>query len=235
METELVFTGGNDIYCDSMKIAEKLEVKHADLLRTINKIIKRKKQVAGERIVSSQKFIEAEFTNKQGRTYKKYNLNEPAFIKLVMQLKGYEKAEIVQDMFVEAFMNMKKIMIAHTNESWRLAREEWKAERLAETDKIKEFVEYATAQWATHAKYYYANITKMTYRGLELLNHEKPIRDMLSRFWLSFLWVAEDQVTIAIEEWMKEWLHYKEIFMIAKARVEKLAELLPNKEKLLLN
>lgn len=41
-----------------------------------------------------------------------------------MQLKGYEKAEIVQDMFVEAFMNMKKIMIAHTNESWRLAREE---------------------------------------------------------------------------------------------------------------
>ena len=233
METELVFTGGNDIYCDSIKIAEKLEVKHADLLRTINKIIKRKKQVAGERIVSSQKFIESEFTNKQGRTYKKYNLNEPAFIKLVMQLKGYEKAEIVQDMFVEAFMNMKKVLQQHTNTSWIEARETGKVHRLEETDKIKEFVEYAKAQGSTQANYYYANITKMTYRALELLNHDRPIREILSRIWLTYLAVAEDQVVMNLEKGMKEWLHYKEIYAMTKANLEKFCDFLPDQTKMI--
>lgn len=138
METELVFTGGNDIYCDSMKIAEKLEVTHSDLLRTIRKIIKRReKQSADERTVNSQKFLESEFTNKQGRTYKKYNLNEQAFIKLVMNLSGYEKAEIVQDMFISAFFRMKKALQEHTNASWIKLRESGKEQRIAETDKIK--------------------------------------------------------------------------------------------------
>jgi len=232
METELVFTGWNDIYCDSMKIAEKLEVKHADLLRTIKKIIKRK-QVAGERIVSSQKFIEADFTNKQGRTYKKYNLNEPAFIKLVMQLKGYEKAEIVQDMFVEAFMNMKKVLQQHTNTSWIEARDAGKVHRLEETDKIKEFVEYAKAQGSTQANYYYANITKMTYRALELLNHDRPIREILSRIWLTYLAVAEDQVVMNLEKGMKEWLHYKEIYAMTKANLEKFCDFLPDQTKII--
>ena len=232
METELVFTGWNDIYCDSMKIAEKLEVKHADLLRTIKKIIKRK-QVAGERIVNSQKFIETEFTNKQGRTYKKYNLKEPAFIKLVMQLKGYEKAEIVQDMFVEAFMNMKKVLQQHTNTSWIEARESGKVHRLEETDKIKEFVEYAKAQWSTQAQYYYANITKMTYRALELLNHDRPIREILSRIWLTYLAVAEDQVIMNLEKGMNEWLHYKEIYAMTKANLEKFCDFLPEQTKLI--
>jgi phage regulator Rha-like protein len=86
MDTELVFTGNGDIFCDSMKISEKLDVPHKDLLRTIEKILK-KKQCADQHLVNSQKFIETQFTNKQGRTYKKYDLNEPAFIKLVMQLK----------------------------------------------------------------------------------------------------------------------------------------------------
>lgn len=181
METELVFTGQGDIFCDSMKIAEHLEVPHTKLLRTIDRLVERKKQWTDGAIVNSQKFIETEFRNKQGRTYKKYNLNEPAFIKLVMQLKGYKKAEIVQDMFVEAFMNMKKVLQQHTNTSWIEARESGKVHRLEETDKIKEFVEYATAQGSTQAKYYYANITKMTYRALELLNHDRPIREILSR------------------------------------------------------
>lgn len=200
METELVFTGGKDVFCDSMKIAEKLEVPHTKLLRTIQRIVKKKKQWTDGAIVNSQKFIETDFTNKQGRTYKKYNLNEPAFIKLVMQLKGYEKAEIVQDMFVEAFMHMKNVLAQHSNASWLEARDTGKIQRKEETDKIQEFIEYAKAQGSTQAQYYYANITKMTYRALEVLNHDRPIRDILTKIGLTYLSVAENQVVQSLEE-----------------------------------
>jgi len=84
-------------------------------------------------------------------------------------------------MFINAFSEMKNIIQEHTNTSWIEARETGKTERLAETDKIRQFVDYATEQGNTKAKYYYSLFTNMTYKALELVNCETPIREILNR------------------------------------------------------
>jgi uncharacterized protein (DUF952 family) len=83
-------------------------------------------------------------------------------------------------MFVEAFMHMKRVLQEHTNASWIEARQTGKVSRLAETDTIQEFVEYATKQGNTKAKFYYSTLTNLTYKALELMKCETPIRDLLN-------------------------------------------------------
>ncbi|MGK3946705.1 Rha family transcriptional regulator, partial [Streptomyces caeruleatus] len=78
-----------DFFTNTVIVAENLEVPHKDLLRTVKSLLeKTKKQCAGQPIV----FIESSFTNKQGRTYPMYEMNEDAYMLLAMQLSNYEKA-----------------------------------------------------------------------------------------------------------------------------------------------
>ena len=130
MKTELVHSNRGDVFTSSVIIAEQLEVKHAYLLRTLDIIVKKwEKQVAGQQLVSIQKFKETTFENKMGRTYKMYELNEPAFAKLVMSLSGYEKAEFIQDLFIQEFYRMKNALLNKQNMSWIEKRDDAKLSR----------------------------------------------------------------------------------------------------------
>ena len=100
-ENNLVHVKRNEILTDTVLIAEMLEVKHAFLLRTVENLVERQKNNKDLNI--SQKFIECTFKNKMNRSYKMFKLNEPAYMKLVMHLKGYEKAEIIQDKIIESY------------------------------------------------------------------------------------------------------------------------------------
>ena len=86
MKTTLVHTKGGDVFTNSLKVAENLKVEHNKLLRTIYTILSRKKQCTGKSSVFSQKFIKTTFTTKMNQTYPCYELNEPAFSKLIMSL-----------------------------------------------------------------------------------------------------------------------------------------------------
>jgi len=230
MKNELVESKKNDVYTNSLIVAEKLEVKHNDLLRTIKKITE--KQGASQRIVS-QKFIESSFTNKMGRSYPMYLMNEQAFSKLVMNLSGYAKAEQIQDMFIEAFFRMKDALLRHQNVSWLEKREETKQIREKETDVIKDFVEYATAQGSTQAHRYYGNITKMTNKALEMLiqsEHGKPIRQLATILELGFIQVVDNRAMQAIQDGMNRGFPYKEIYIMAKDEVNKLVDSLCYKQ-----
>jgi len=228
MKTDLVFTQRDEVYTSSKIVAEKLEVHHRDLLRTIEKIIERQKSNAQHSALKyPQKFIESTFTNKQNRTYKCYLMNEQAFMKLAMHLSGYEKAEVVQDQMIEAFSMMKQALLNHQNQSWISKREQTKVIRKEETNTIKEFVEYAKERGSKNADRYYANITKMTYKALELLvqtEKGKPLRDTLSTIGLGFLMVLEERARQAIEDGMRRELPYREIYAYARDEVMKLAE-----------
>ena len=229
MKNDLVHTIGKEVFTNSKIIAEMLEVNHADLLRTIDKVIARQKKNNTPHSVLKfpQKFIESTFKNKMGRTYKMYELNEQAYLKLAMQLSGYEKAEIVQDQLIEAFSIMKKALMNHQNISWVEKRAIGKEVRKAETDIIKDFVEYATNQGSKNAERYYQNITKMTNKALELLvqtKDGKPLRDLATVTELGFISVVDNRATVAIEDGMRRNLPYKEIYRYAKEEVEKMVD-----------
>jgi hypothetical protein len=159
-------------------------------------------------------------------------MNEDAFMKLIMNLWRYDKADEIQNIFIRAFRSMRKIIQEHSNASWIEARDIWKVERLAETDKIREFVEYATKQGNTKAKYYYSLLTNMTYKALELINSETPIREILNRVWLCYLAELERQVCYELEKWMDDWLDYKHIYANCKERIIRYCEFIPSNVQL---
>jgi len=230
MKNELVFTQRGEVYTSSKIVADKLGVVHKDLLRTIERIIERQNYSGlNSTLKFPQKFIEGTFTNKKGRTYKCYYMNEQAFMKLVMHLSGYAKAEIVQDQFIEAFSLMKQALLNKHNASWLEKRKQTKITRREETDVIKEFVEYATKQGSKNAKMYYQNITKMTNKALELLiqtKEGKPIRDLATVTELGFIQVVDHRAMLAIKDGMERQLPYKEIYRYAKDEVNKLVDAL---------
>lgn len=231
MKNELVHQIKNDFFTNTLIVAENLEVKHSDLLRTVKSTIdKLEKQVAGQRIV----FIESSFTNKQGRSYLMYEMNEDAYMLLAMQLSQYDKAFAVQVAIIKAFRSMAIALVNQQNVSWIEARQKGKIERVAETDIIKEFVEYATSQGSQSAKMYYMNITKMTNKALEFMIQDKtgvPIRDLSSLDNLGFIMALDKRAGSAIEHGMAEKMHYKDVFAYAKAEVNKLADVLIFKPK----
>lgn len=230
MKNSLVHTKGQEVFTNSKIIADMLEVNHKDLLRTVEKVIDRQKNnVPASPLNFPQKFIETTFKNKMGRSYKMYELNEQAYLKLTMQLSGYEKAEIVQDQMIEAFSIMKQTILNHQNNSWITNRVNGKEVRKIEMDTVKNFVEYAISQGSTSANRYYQNVTKMTNKALELLIQSKdgkPLRDLATVSELGFITVIDNRATLAIQDGIDRKLPYKEIYKYAKEEVEKLVDAL---------
>lgn len=231
MKNSLVHQIKNDFFTNTLIIADNLEVPHTNLLRTVRELItKLQKQSSVQRVV----FLESSFTNKQGRTYTMYEMNEDAYMLLAMQLSQYEKAFQVQIAIIKAFREMAIALVNQQNVSWIEARQKGKVERIAETDIIKEFVEYATNQGSESAKMYYMNITKMTNKALEFMIQDKtgvPIRDLSSLENIGFIMALDKRAGSAIKHGMEQKMHYKDIFHYAKAEVNKLADVLIFKPK----
>lgn len=231
MKTELVHTKKNEVFTNSKIISDMLEVNHQKVMQTIDRMFKRqqKNNIPLRTLKYPQKFIESSFTNKMGRVYKMYELNEQAYLKLTMQLSGYEKAEIVQDQMIEAFSIMKQTLLNQQNNSWLSKRESTKEIRKLETDTIKDFIDYAISQGSKSANMYYQNITKMTNKALELLiqtKDGKPLRDLATITELGFISIVDDRATLAIKDGMNRKLPYKEIYKYAKSQVESLVDAL---------
>lgn len=226
MKNDLVHQIKNDFFTNTVIVAENLEVPHTNLLRTVRDLISKvKNDPSGERVV----FIESSFINKQGRSYQMYEMNEDAYMLLAMQLSQYEKAFHVQVAIIKAFRSMAIALVNQQNVSWIEARQNGKIARVAETDIIKDFVDYANSQGSQSASMYYMNITKMTNKALEFMIQDKtgvPIRDLSTLDNLGFIMALDKRAGSAIEHGMKEKWHYKDIFQYAKAEVNKLADVL---------
>jgi phage regulator Rha-like protein len=228
MKTDIVHVKKNDILTTSKLVAEMLEVPHNVLQNTIEKLIERQKNNSTAKLLKfPQKFIKSSFTNKMGRTYSMYEMNEQAYMKLAMHLKGYDKAEQVQDSIIEAFSLMKQALLNHQNTSWLNARDQGKQIRALETDIIKDFVEYATGQGSKNAKFYYSNITKMTNKALELLvqvKDGKPLRELATITELGYIQMADNLAMQVISTGMNEQLPYKFIYKQAKSKVNEFVD-----------
>lgn len=233
---ELVLIKNNEVYTTSLIIAEKLEIRnHRDLIKTIEKVIlqnEKEKQHGDGRVVFSQEYVETTFTNKMNQTFKMYLLNEPAFIKVIMNLSKYKKARNIQDEFIDSFFKMKQaiamLLLNQKNEAWLESREQGKLSRREETDTIKEFVEYAEKQGSTQASRYYGNISKMENAALFFLEQKFPnVREALTGQQLHIISTADIAVAQALKDGMERGLHYKDIYKLAKERIATIASVIP--------
>ena len=223
---ELVIRTGDDIFTDSLIFAEKLDLNHKDVLKDIRNLTATNSSIIPE-------FKITQWTNTRNRTYDKMVMSKKGFMSLMMNTNvSPQKKQLlykIQNDFIDAFQKMEEIILKEQlqkeNLEWSLSREQGKQIRLQTTDTIKEFVEYATVQGSDKASFYYKHFTKATYKALQFMQQAKPgLRDTLDLLQLHQLILAEDLCKRSIAKYMKQQLHYKEIYILVKLDIENFAK-----------
>lgn len=226
---EIVCVQHREATTTSLKVAEVFGKQHKNVLSSIETLLVDLPEK--DRLNFQPIFVEDSY----GRKQPAYRMNRNGFSLIAMRFTG-KKALQWQLQFLEAFNRMEQALLNQQNLSWQQMRLDNKAGRRVETDKVAEFVEYATAQGSTSAKMYFMNITTMTNKALFLVGKASPksFRNLLDSMQLSCLTTAEYIVQQALDDGIKAGLHYKDIYVMAKDRVEAYAAHLP-KQRLLVN
>ena len=230
-ETNLVFMNNGSAFCDSRMIAEKFEVQHAKVLRVVERIEIKNDKAEGDKLSPSMREFDPVFLRYDdeyhGQKFTAYRMNKTAFMLVAMRFTT-AAAFIWQRKFASAFSMMEKtiaqMVVNRANAEWVASRQSGKLVRREETDTIKAFVAYAKSQGSQNAERYYCIISKMENQALFMFDQKyKNIREILDIGQMSILRTADKIVEKAITEGMEHGLHYKEIYCLAKDRIELLA------------
>lgn len=222
MSKELVEIKGKAVVTDSLTVADSFGKKHKHVLEKIRNVIR---DDTDNRLI----FRPVDFKDAKGETREKYIMDRRSFSILCMSFTG-KKALKWKNRFYDAFEAMEKALVQMSvqkqSDSWLAQRQAGKQIRREQTDTIQEFVDYATEQGSTQAHRYYCNITKMENQALFLLEQKfKNLRDILDLNQLGLVRTADSIVKKALKDGMSESLFYKDIYQLAKSRVETLAEI----------
>lgn len=173
-------------------------------------------------------FVVSSYQDANNKTQPCYLITRDGFAFLVMGFTGKKAAEW-KEKYIKAYNQMEKSLLKQKdNEEWNQARLNSKGVRKSFTDTIKSFISYAEAQGSTQAKFYYSNLTKMEYKALLLvdkLSDDKDFRNQLDLMDLGLLIAAENICKLSLEEGMSKSLYYKEIYQLAKQRVNEYAQM----------
>lgn len=218
MESQLVTV---NMTTTSLQVAKSFEKAHKHVLRAIDNL-----DCSDE--FRNKNFMKENIINSRGRQYESYSITRDGFSFLCMGFTG-KKAAKWKELFIEAFNMMEsKLLKDNDRQGWKAARLQGKAVRRSTTDTIKELVDYATSMGSKNAETYYANVTRMEYKALGLLEQSKSVtgnfRDTLDIMEIGYLQVAESVATVAIQQGLQDKLHYKDIYALAKQRVTEYAE-----------
>ena len=213
---ELVEVKKDDIFCDSLMVARKFGQKHANVVVTIKKLLSDLEKLRVGSNDPKQLNIILEERNYRGRDYTAYLMNRQFFSLLSMRFRGTKALEW-QIKFNSAFYEMEKhILQSELNKSdagFLKIREQGKIARKQETSVIKDFVDYATNQGSSSAKFYYKHITNATYKALGLMTQRKPkLRDSLNIYEVSELLLAERLAQNSLKKYMDLDRNYKDIY-----------------------
>jgi Rha family phage regulatory protein len=224
--TDLVTVHKGQVYCDSQRVAEKFDYRHPHVVKVIKKLVAELSTIKGDE-VSTLKFIETE-REYRGQKFTVYLMDRRAFSLLAMRFTGAKALEW-QVKFNDAFYLMEHQLLLEpsnkNNAAWVTQREQGKIARKEATDTVSEFVEYAKAQGSSNAQFYYKHITVACYRCLQLIESEKPkLRDTLGIMELNQLMLAEHVAERSIRKHMANGEHYKAVFTLVKADLERFAE-----------
>lgn len=167
-------------------------------------------------------------TGKKGSQIDEFILNEEQAMYLTTLMQNNDRVRKFKRILVNQFLFQRKLLLTlknlHENSEWLEKRRTGKTERRLETDKIQKFVTYAIEQGSKSAEKYYMAISKMENHALFCLDYLEQkfpnLRDAVNTRSLDALMMADRIVGRALEEGMEKMMHYKEIYKLAKERVE---------------
>ena len=213
---ELVFLKRDEALADSLMVAEMFNRRHDDVVRSVEKIIERNKELIDNRTFSdiSRQFIRTHYKDEQGRTRVKYLMNKDGFALLVMGFNGL-KAHEWKIKYIDAFNKMQKIIMEKQTTAWIETRQQGKLVRKDETNVIQKLVEYAKDQGSEHSEMLYLTYTKLANKMSGITN-----RDTATNSQLNDLSTMERLIANVVLDGMAEGKHYKEIYKDSKNRLE---------------
>lgn len=214
---ELVYLKKNEMYTDSLKVAEIFQRRHDDVVRSVEKLIERNEEASKDiRTFSdiSKQFIKTRYKDEQGRMQTKYLLNRDGFALLVMGFNG-RKAHEWKLKYIDAFNQMEKLLTEKQTSVWLETRQQGKLIRKDETDVIQKLVEYAREQGSGHADMLYMTYTKLANRMVGITT-----RDSATNSQLNDLSTMERIIANVVIDEMEQGVHYKQIYKDCKERME---------------
>lgn len=207
---ELVYLKNNVAVCDSLQVAEKFGKRHADVIRAIENLIKNDPTQNCVRCFKKSKYRDA-----KGEQRPMYFIDRDGFTFLIMRFTGKD-ADIWKWKYIKAFNQMEKFIQEKNTAAYQRADQAEKATRRAETDVIKEFVEYARVQGSTHADhYYYTNYTRLAYKAAGITDKATAAGIQLDN-----LSLVEHLIAHTLRTGMAAGRNYKEIYQDCKDRLK---------------
>lgn len=150
---ELVYLRNDEAVCSSLQVAEKFEKRHDNVMRSIEGLLKNEET---HEMFKNSSYIEEQ----NNQRYPMYLMNRDGFSLLVMGFTG-KKALDWKLQYIKAFNQMEKFIREKQTQTWIETRKAGKLTRKAETDTIKNLVEYAKGQGSQHADKLYMTYSKL--------------------------------------------------------------------------
>lgn len=204
--TNLVQIVKNDIFTDSLVIAEGTDNKHESVQRRIRDY---------EKEISSLGKLGFEIRPmKSGQEMKIYLLNEPQATFLITLLKNTEIVVNFKLELVKQFYNMRQFILERQTTQWIETRKQGKLTRKSETDVIKELVEYAKNQGSKNAEMLYMTYSKLANKMAGIDKRDNATINQLNN-----LSLIENIILHCIRAGIEQEKHYKKIYQDCKARL----------------
>lgn len=219
VQTNLVELKGNDIFTTSLIISEGTGVQHINV-----------KELIKDYQNDIQDFGTLSVLNREstgGRPEKYYQLNEEQATFLITLLRNTKIVVAFKKELVRQFYAMRRILLERQTQTWQETRYQGKLTRKAETDVIKQLVEYAKDQGSQNADKLYLTYTKLANKMAGISS-----RDTANTMELNNLNVIENIILHCIQLGILEDKHYKQIYQDCKQRLvdyQKIAFLEPDK------
>lgn len=208
---ELVYLKNDEPVCDSLQVAEKFHKQHSKVIRSIENLVEGLPK-NGDTLKMFKKATYIEEQN--GQTYTKYIMNRDGFSLLVMGFTG-KKALEWKLQYIKAFNTMENFIREKSTQAWLETRKAGKLTRQAETDVIKQLVEYAKTQGSEHAQMLYVTYSKLANKSAGVEKRELATINQLNQ--LTFI---ENIILNQIRVGMERGLHYKQIYKDCKRQIE---------------
>lgn len=189
----------------SLKVAEMFHKRHDHVLRDIKAL-----DCSGNFRLTN--FGESRYKNEQGHYQPMYYMTKDGFTFLVMGYRGKKAAEFKED-YIKAFNLMETSLKEKQTSTWLETRQQGKLTRKAETDVIKELVEYAKTQGSTHSNMLYMTYSKLANSMSGIENRETATVKQLNN-----LSIFENLILQMIRAGIEKGMNYKAIYQVCKER-----------------
>lgn len=213
--SNLVLLKNKDAFTTSLIIAEGTNNEH----KSVAALIRKHKSDFEE--FGAIRFSDLKSLNPLGgRPQKVYLLNEQQATLLVTYLDNTEIVRQFKKELVRQFYDMRRLLLERQTQAWQETRYHGKLTRHAETDVLKELIDYAKDQGSQNADMLYVNYTRLANKMAGISK-----RDLASVMQLNNLTTIENIILRCIQLGIAEDKHYKQIYKECKRRLEDYQEI----------